>query len=84
MRPDRAAAALTPAELALLPEGIVNQRRQSVKAVCAPIGVAVDFDDSDAQIIVLRAHGRFGLLVAGMRFQTINAPSFDRTDLRQS
>jgi hypothetical protein len=42
----------------------VNQRRQSVKAVCAPIGVAVDFDDSDAQIIVLRAHGRFGLLVA--------------------
>jgi hypothetical protein len=42
----------------------VNQRRQSVKAVCAPIGVAVDFDDSDAKFIVLRAHGRFGLLVA--------------------
>ena len=64
MRPNRAAAAFTPAQLALLPEGIVNQRRQSVKAVCAPIGVAGDFDDSDAQIVVLRAHGRFGVLVA--------------------
>ena len=42
----------------------VYQRRQSVKAVCAPIGVAGDFDDSDAQIVVLRAHGRFGVLVA--------------------
>jgi hypothetical protein len=30
--------------------------------------VAGDFDDSDAQIVVLRAHGRFGVLVAEHAF----------------